>query len=254
MTAFSFEAAFDLSGQVALVTGGASGIGHAIATALAGRGARLVLVDRAANVAATAAALPGSGHTGVLLDLSEFGSIEPAVAGIVAQAGRIDILVNNAGIVRLGAAEEATEADWDLTMAVNLKAPFLVAQAVGRRMVAQGRGRIVNIASQAALVALHGHVAYAASKAAIIGMTKVMAYEWGPKGVTVNSVSPTVVNTELGRLAWAGDVGTAFRAKIPTGRFAEPDEIAIAVLYLASNAAGMVNGENLVVDGGYTIQ
>ncbi len=139
-------------------------------------------------------------------------------------------------------------------MAVNLKAPFMLAQAVGKAMIAKRYGRIVNIASQASVVALDRHVAYCTSKAALVGMTQVLAAEWAEYGITVNAVSPTVVETELGKRAWAGEVGAAMKKKIPTGRFAQPEEIAIAVLYLASDAAAMVDGENFIIDGGYTIQ
>ena len=139
-------------------------------------------------------------------------------------------------------------------MAVNLRAPFMVSQLVGRRMLAQGGGRIVNMASQAAIVALDAHIAYCASKAAIVSLTKVLALEWGPRGININAISPTVVETELGRKAWAGDVGEAMKLRIPSRRFAQPEEIALAALYLASGAAGMINGENLVIDGGFTIQ
>jgi NAD(P)-dependent dehydrogenase (short-subunit alcohol dehydrogenase family) len=249
-----FDSAFDFTGQVAIVTGGAGGIGHAIATALADRGATLVLIDKAAGVDAAAAALPGSGHLGCSVDLLDNPVLERTIATIADRFGRIDILVNNAGIARLDGAENLSEADWDLTLAVNLKAPFMMSQLVGRRMLEQGRGRIINIASQAAVVALDGHVAYCASKAAIVSMTKTLALEWGPRGINTNAISPTVVDTELGRKAWEGEKGVVFKQKIPTGRFARPDEIALAALFLASGAAAMINGENLVVDGGYTIQ
>lgn len=254
MASTTFEAAFDFTGQVAIVTGGASGIGHAIAFALADRGASVVIIDKAVNAGEAAAALPGAGHLGCVADLLDAALLEHTVDGIVERFGKIDILVNNAGIVRLGPAETVSEADWDLTLAVNLKAPFMMCQLVGRRMLEHGRGRIVNIASQAAIVALDQHVAYSASKAAIVSMTKILALEWGPRGINTNAISPTVVDTELGREAWKGEKGVVFKQKIPTGRFAQPDEIALAALFLASGAAAMINGENLVVDGGYTIQ
>ena len=259
MTDPSFETAFDFTGQVAIVTGGASGIGHAIATALADRGATLVLIDKAADVGAVASALPGppnlaATHLGCAVDLLDGPLLERTIGQVAGDFGRIDILVNNAGIARLAPAETLTGTDWDLTMAVNLKAPFMMSQLVGRRMLERGYGRIVNIASQAAIVALDEHVAYCASKAAIVSMTKTLALEWGPRGINTNAISPTVVDTDLGRRAWAGEKGVAFRQKIPTGRFAQPGEIALAALFLASGAAAMINGENLVVDGGYTVQ
>ena len=252
MSTPSFEAAFDFTGQVAVVTGGASGIGRAIAMALAGRGALVAVVDKAGADAAVAG-LPGAGHLACAVDLLDSASLEPMVGQVARLFGRIDILVNNAGVVRLDPAETLSAADWDLTLAVNLRAPFLLVQLVGRRMLAAGGGRIINIASQAAVVALDQHVAYCASKAAIVSMTRTLALEWGPRGINTNAISPTVVDTELGRAAWAGEKGQAMRAKIPSGRFARPEEVALAALFLASGAAAMINGENLVVDGGYTI-
>ena len=120
-------------------------------------------------------------------------------------------------------------------------------------MIEQSYGRIVNLASQASVVALDRHVAYCASKAAVVGMTKVLAAEWAAHGVTVNAVSPTVVETELGRKAWAGEVGDRMRERIPTGRFAQPREVASLIGYLAGESAGMITGENVVIDGGYSV-
>ncbi len=254
MSGFRFEQVFDFTGQVVLVTGGAAGIGLAIATAFAARGARLALLDRVPEVEQAALLLPGDGHLGLVADVTDPAGLLAAVDASATLTGRIDVLVNNAGIVRLAPAETLPVTDWDATMAINLRAPFMVSQIVGRRMLAQGGGRIVNMASQAAVVALDQHVAYCASKAAIVSLTKVLALEWGPRGVTVNAISPTVVETELGRKAWAGEKGEAMKGRIPTRRFAQPDEIALAALYLASGAAGMINGENLVIDGGFTIQ
>ena len=254
MNKSAFDAAFDFTGKVVLVTGGAAGIGRAVATLFADRGAQLVLLDRDPDVGQVAATLSGSGHLGLVADVTSMSELERAVASIVQRYGRIDVLVNNAGVARLAPADSLTVDDWDLTMAINLRAPFLVSQLVGREMLKAGSGRIVNLASQAAIVAIDGHVAYCASKAAIVSMTKVLALEWGPRGITVNAISPTVVETELGKKAWAGEVGEALKRQIPTRRFAQPEEIAMAALYLASGAAGMVNGENLVVDGGFTIQ
>ena len=165
------------------------------------------------------------------------------------------MLVNSAGIVDLAAAEEIGLAAWRRTLDVNLTGSFLVARAVAKRMIAQGGGgRIVNLASQAGSVAIEGHVAYCASKFGVIGMTKTMALEWGRHGITVNAISPTVVLTELGKKAWAGEKGEAMKALIPSGRFAEPAEIAAAAVFLASDAAAMINGADLLVDGGYTVK
>lgn len=254
MSLTTFDVAFDFTGKVVLVTGGAAGIGRAMATLFAERGATLAILDRDPAVMETATGLSGSGHLGQVVDVTDTTALAQAVDVVIERLGRIDVLVNNAGIVRLAPAEALAAEDWDLTMAVNLRAPFLVSQIVGRLMLRQGSGRIVNLASQAAIIGIEGHIAYCASKAAIVSMTKVLALEWGPRGITVNSISPTVVETELGKKAWAGEVGEAMKRKIPSGRFAQPEEIAFAALYLASGAAGMINGENLVVDGGFTIQ
>jgi len=254
----------DLSGRTAVVTGGASGIGDAIAVAFATRGARVAIVDvREDGARRAAGALPaaspgtraGAGaHLGVGCDVTDDASVDAAVATVVAATGGVDVLVNCAGIVALDAAEDLSPADWGRTLDVNLTGTFRVAQAVGRHMLAAGYGRIVNIASQAAHVGLDRHAAYCASKAGVLGLTKVLALEWGGRGVTVNTVSPTVVLTDLGRAAWANEAGLRHQDEIPTGRFATPDEVAAAVLFLASEAAGMVNGADLRVDGGFTIR
>ncbi|WP_448099040.1 SDR family oxidoreductase [Luteibacter yeojuensis] len=248
--------AFDLGGQVAIVTGGGAGIGFACAELLASRGASVALLDLRPDVADIAATLPGEPgkHIGVTLDVRDLAQVHAAVDTVVGRFGRIDHLVNSAGVAILDKAVDVTEAGWDTTMDVNLKASFFVAQAVAKPMMAAGRGRIVNLASQAAVVALDRHVAYCASKAAIVGMTKVLAIEWAASGITVNAVSPTVVETELGKKAWAGDVGERAKKQIPMGRFAQPAEIAAMVLYLLSDAAAMITGENVVIDGGYTVQ
>lgn len=250
----SFDTAFDFSGRTALVTGGAAGIGAAIAHALASRGARVAVVDLSGVAGATAAALPGIGHVAHIADLASPGEPRRAVAAMTAVLGGLDILVNNAGIVLLERAEDVTDEAFDRTMAINLRVPFQMARAAFSALCRSGSGRIVNLASQAAFVALDRHLAYCTSKAGLVGMTKVLALEWAVHGITVNAVSPTVVETELGRKAWAGEVGEAMKRKIPVARFARPDEVAMAALYLASGAAGMVTGANLVVDGGYSIQ
>ena len=172
---------------------------------------------------------------------------------VLDRSGRVDVLVNPAGAARLAPAEDLSLADWNLTMAVNVTGTFLTTQRVGRVMLAQGGGKVINISSQAGIVAIPDHVAYTASKFAVNGLTRVFAAEWGGRGINVNSISPTVVLTELGKKAWAGPKGDAHKAQIPKGRFAEPEEIAAAAVFLASNGADMINGADLVVDGGFTI-
>lgn len=249
-----FDPGFSLAGKVALITGAAAGIGRAVAELFAEKGARLVLLDLDEAVHDVARSFgPDRAHA-VVADVTDADAVRAAVDEGVRQFGGIDILVNNAGVVALEPAETFSEENWDRTIDVNLKGVHLVAQAVGRHMLDRGHGRIVNLASQAGVVALDGHLAYCVSKAGVISLTKVLALEWSPRGVAVNAISPTVVMTELGRRAWAGEAGEAMKQKIPARRFAEPAEIAAAALYLASDAAAMVTGENLVIDGGYTAQ
>ncbi len=247
----------DFSDRVAVVTGGASGIGNAIARALADRGAQVAVVDvQAAAADAAARALPGGTdlHAALACDVTDDASVTATVDAVVARYGRIDVLVNCAGIALLAPALDLDATAWARTLDVNLTGTFRVAQAVGRVMVAAGHGRIVNIASQAAHVGLDGHAAYCASKAGVTGLTRALALEWGDRGVTVNTVSPTVVLTDLGRAAWANEKGLAHQDEIPTGRFATPDEIAAAVLFLAGDSSAMVTGADLRVDGGFTIR
>ncbi|AWC81494.1 SDR family oxidoreductase [Serratia marcescens] len=243
-----------LKGKVALITGGAAGIGLAIAERYLQNGARVALLDRAPQVAEVARQLDAEAALGVVADVTDAASVERAVAQIEAHFGRLDVLVNSAGIVALHPAEELPEAAWDETLAVNLKGVFLTCQAVGRRFIRQRGGSIINLASQAGVVALPNHLAYCASKAGVIGLTQVLALEWGPHNVRVNAISPTVVLTELGRKAWSGEVAEQMKQKIPLRRFAEPQDIAASALFLAGDAAAMITGANLVVDGGYTIQ
>ncbi len=242
-----------MTGKVVLVTGGAGGIGEAIAMAFAARGARLVLVGRSDRVMKLAEALPGAGHLGITADISVRGEPERAMDLVRERCGRLDVLVNNAGISALEWAEKFDDDDWDRIMAVNLSGAFRMARAAFPLLRDSGGGRIVNMASQAATVALEKHVAYCTSKAGMLGMTNVLAAEWAKYGIGVVAISPTVVETELARWAWAGEVGEAMKRKIPMGRFAQPEEIAMAVVYLACGAANMITGANLVIDGGYTV-
>ncbi len=248
-----FNQGFRLDGQTALVTGAATGIGFAVAELFAAQGATVVLLDRSAEVTAAAARLPGK-HLGLVCDVTDRVQIERAVAEATAQFSGIDILVNNAGVALLEMAFDLSESDWDTTLAINLTAAFFLSRAVAHGMRERGAGRIVNLASQASVVAIERHVAYCASKAALVSMTQVLAVEWAPFGITVNAVSPTVVETELGKKAWAGEAGVAMKKKIPVGRFAQPEEVASAILYLVSGHSRIVTGANLIVDGGYTVQ
>jgi len=251
-----FDRNFGIVGRVAIVTGAAQGIGRAIAELFAAKGASLVLVDLKSEIEETARVVRDIGAAAITItaDLTDSKSIDMIVDRAVDEFGKIDILVNNAGIVLLEDAESLPAHYWDNTMAINLRAPFLLAQAVGRHMIENGGGKIINMASQAGLVALDKHVAYCASKAGIISITRTLAAEWGEYNINVNCISPTVILTELGKKAWAGEVGDEFRKKIPMGRFGYPEEVAAVALFLASDASNLISGENVVIDGGYTAQ
>jgi NAD(P)-dependent dehydrogenase (short-subunit alcohol dehydrogenase family) len=248
------ELSFRFEGKVAIVTGGAAGIGAVIADSFAKSGATVGVLDVRGDEAIKKAAALGTDAAAFTCNVADEESVTSAVAEIIAMFGRVDILVNNAGVIFLGPAEELATKAWDDTLRVNLRGTFLMSRAVGRHMLEARRGKIINIASQAATVALDGHAAYCASKAGVLGLTRALAYEWGGRGVTVNAISPTVVMTELGRKAWEGPKGDTLKALIPTGRFAEPEEIAAVALFLASEMTDMINGADILVDGGYTIQ
>lgn len=246
---------FRLDGRTALVTGASRGIGAAVAQGLAAAGADLVLTARhEADLRAVADRL--SSEYGVRVETLTADLAAPDAATDLAarawETGRIDILVNNAGISIPAMATDVTRPDYDAVMAVNLRTPSLLAADLGGRMAAAGGGRIVNIASLAGLRALTEHYTYCMSKAALIMAAKVLALELGPQGVRVNSVCPTVVLTDMGTQVWGDPVKSGpMLARIPAGHFAQPEDVADAVVYLASDAADMLNGTELVLDGGF---
>jgi NAD(P)-dependent dehydrogenase (short-subunit alcohol dehydrogenase family) len=245
---------FSLEGKTAIITGGAAGIGWAAAEFFAKKGVNLVLADLNPQADKVAKQL-GPKNIGIPGDVTGREYRQRVIDEAVKAFGGADILLNSAGIVALEKAELLREDDWDRTININLKASFMMAQTFGAYLISQGRpGSIVNMASQAGVIALDKHAAYCASKGGIIAMTKVLAMEWGKYGIRVNAVSPTVVLTELGHKAWDGPVGEAFKKEIPAERFAEPDEIAGIIGFLCSDAAAMITGHNLLVDGGYTIK
>lgn len=251
-----FETSFELKGKVAMITGAASGIGKAIVELYAEKGADIILVDLLDEVYEVSKSLSKFevGTLPLAVDLTVKKNIEMIVDESIKTFGKIDILVNCAGVALLDDAENLPEQYWDKTMLINLKVPFLLSQQVGKEMIKRNSGKIINIASQAGIIALDKHVAYTSSKAAIIGMTKVLAIEWSEFNINVNAISPTVILTDLGKKAWAGEVGEEMKKKIPARRFGYPEEVAAAALYLACGASDLITGSNLVIDGGYSIQ
>jgi len=247
---------FDLEGQVALVTGAARGIGQACALALANAGAEVALGLRDVQTGTDLAGKIESMGTRALclqMDVTYLDQIQRAVDATVAQFGRLDILVNNAGLGPSNLAEYVREEDFDFTLAVNLKGTFFTSQAAGRVMIRQNYGRIVNLSSQAGFVALPTESVYCMTKAAISHLTKCLAVEWGQYNITVNAVAPTFINTPgtaeaLGDAAFRQDV----LSRIALGRIGEPEEVASAVVFLASPAAAMITGDTLLIDGGWT--
>jgi NAD(P)-dependent dehydrogenase (short-subunit alcohol dehydrogenase family) len=247
---------FDLQGQVALVTGAARGIGRACTLALAHAGADVALGLRAAQTGADLQQeIESTGRRALRLqmDLTRLDEIQRAVEAAVQHFGRLDILVNNAGLGPSNLAEDVREEDFDLTMAVNVKGTFFASQAAGRQMIRQKYGRIINLSSQAGLVALPTESIYCISKAAITHLTRCLAVEWGRYNITVNALAPTFINTPGTAEALQDE---AFRAdvlsRIALGRIGEPMEVAGAVVFLASPAASLITGDTLLIDGGWT--
>jgi NAD(P)-dependent dehydrogenase (short-subunit alcohol dehydrogenase family) len=242
-----------LNGRTALVTGSSRGIGLAVARALAAAGARVVLNSRDPDAVRAAAEQVGNGAVGIAADLGSPAGAAGLVDGALEALGSLDILVNNAGMAMAAESIELSAANWQRTIDVDLSAVFYCAQAAGRHMLARGAGAIVNISSIQAFTPLARRVAYAASKAGVIGVTKALAVEWAP-AVRVNAVAPGYVATQMvEELVLSGRVNAeAIAARTPMRRMAQPEEIAAAVVFLASDAAGYITGETLMVDGGWS--
>ncbi|GAA3108212.1 NAD(P)-dependent dehydrogenase (short-subunit alcohol dehydrogenase family) [Kribbella aluminosa] len=248
------SASFSLAGRTVALTGAARGLGAAFATGLADAGADLVLVDRTEPID-TAAAVTSLGRRcrSYVIDLADTSALAPLVDTIRSEAGPIHVLVNNAGVARLEQFNEITPAGWHEIMAVNAEAPFFLAQRVAEHMIADGiEGRIVNISSKNGLVAEAGLAHYNASKAALELITKSLAAELGPHGITCNAVAPGMIATPIADDFDADLAGLfdSWQARIPLGRFGTPDDCVGAVIYLASDASRYVTGTTLVVDGG----
>jgi NAD(P)-dependent dehydrogenase (short-subunit alcohol dehydrogenase family) len=247
---------FSLDNKRALVTGGSKGIGGEIAIELAKAGANVAIVGRdTEGLEATRQAIAATGQECLTIpaDLSTVEGPRQAAQSALDHFGTVDILVNNAGIAQNDHLLDISLEEWDRTQAVNVRAPLIIAQTLAPAMIAQGRGKIVNISSQAGVVALERHGSYCSSKGALNMLTKVMALEWGPHNIQSNAVAPTVILTPMGERVWGDpEVGAPMLAKIPLGRFGQPVEVADLVLFLSSAASDLINGAVILIDGGYT--
>ena len=247
---------FRIDGKVALVTGGARGLGLTMATALAEAGADVALSGRSVEACQEAAkgitAATGRRARGFAADVTKLADVERLKTEVEAELGPVDILVNNAGINIRGPIQQLSEADWDAVIDTNLKGPFLCARAFGPRMVERGWGRVVNLGSVLGFIALPGRAPYASSKAGIVNLTRVLALEWAGTGVTANAICPGAFATEMNRQLLDDPVKyKEFVAQIPMGRWGEVDELTGAVVFLASGASSYVTGTSIVVDGGW---
>lgn len=247
-----------LKGKVAIVTGGAGGIGEATARMYAYKGADVCIIDMKDTVEEVAAVIAndyGVKTIGLKCNITDIDDINRVVDTVIEKFGEITILANIAGCVDLDNAEDIDFKLVEKQMNVNALGPFRITQRVANEMIKQGKGgKIVSVTSQAGFIAIDKHVGYTMSKAALIGMTKVCALEWAEFGINVNAVAPTVVRTYMGDRAWQGKVKDDMIESIPAHRFAEVDEIAAAILFLSCDESNMITGENLVVDGGFTIK
>jgi 2-deoxy-D-gluconate 3-dehydrogenase len=246
--------AFSLEGRVALVTGAGTGIGAAIARALAAAGADVACHGNKHVPSDTAAEIAKLGRRAAVLtgDVREPATADALVDGTVRELGAIDILVNNAGTIRRSPAVEFSDEDWAAVLDVNLTAVFRLCRAAGKRMIARGHGKIVNISS---LLAFQGGItvpAYAASKGGVAQLTKALANEWASKGVNVNAIAPGYIHTDNTTALAADPVRNAqITVRIPAGRWGEPADLGGAAVFLAARASDYVNGHVLVVDGGW---
>jgi 3-oxoacyl-[acyl-carrier protein] reductase len=242
----------DLAGQAALVTGGSRGIGLAIAQHLHAAGARVAIAARDAGRAAEAAASISSDVIAVSCDVADASQVDRAVQQAEAGIGGIDILVNNAGLTRDNILLRLADDDWDTVLNANLKGAFHTTRACIKGMMKRRRGRIINITSVVGLTGNKGQANYAASKAGLIGFTKSVAREYASRGITANCVAPGYITTDMTN-ALPDEARKALLDSIALGRLGSPDDVAGAVLFLASALAGYITGQVLVVDGGMVI-
>ncbi len=241
---------FDVAGLSVLVAGGGGGLGASLARGLAARGAVVTVAD-----------LPGAIETSRLaglavspLDVTSARSCDNALEAARGPTGALDVLINATGIYRTAPAVDLPEQDWNDTISVNLTGAFLLARSAGRAMISRGRGRIITLASVSSKVVNPDYAAYAASKAGVAQLTRVLAREWAPHGVTVNAIGPAVTETPMTRAKLDDPEWSALaRSKIPAGRFATPDDILGAAIFLSSAAGAFVTGQILYIDGGRTV-
>ena len=250
---------FNLSGKVALVTGGSKGIGYAIGKGMAKAGANIILASRhlsEAEEAAKSLTKLGVKTAGIRVDIQDIAQAQTAVDETVRRFGKIDILVNNAGVAIHTPALEVTEKIWDTILHTNLKGLFFSAQAAARAMVKQGKGgRIINIASVGSIVAQRNQAPYGASKGGVIQLTRVLAVEWAVYNILVNAIGPGSIRTDMNREYLANPKNLQYNlGKIPLGRIGMPDEVAGAAVFLASEAASYVTGQTFYIDGGWTLE
>jgi 3-oxoacyl-[acyl-carrier protein] reductase len=242
----------DLAGRTAFVTGSTRGIGLAVARALLSAGAHVAVVGRDAARARAVAQELGTGTVGVGCDVADAGQVEAAIAAAEAALGPIDTLVNNAGLTRDNIVLRLSEADWDLVLDANLKGAFLTTRAVIKGMMKRRSGRIINITSVVGLTGNKGQANYAASKAGLIGLTKSVAREYASRGVLANCVAPGFIETDM-TAALPSEARAALLEQIALARLGRPEDVAAAVLFLASDLAAYITGQVLVVDGGMVI-
>jgi 3-oxoacyl-[acyl-carrier protein] reductase len=242
----------DLTGRMAFITGSTRGIGLAVAQALHGAGASVAIVGRDEARAQAVAAEFGERAVGVACDVSDRAQVEAAIAAAEAALGPIDILVNNAGLTRDNIVLRLTDEDWDTVMDANLRGAFFTIRAVVKGMMKRRAGRIINITSIVGLIGNKGQANYAASKAGLIGLTKSVAKEYAARGVLANCVAPGFIETDM-TAALPSEARTALLEDIALGRLGRPEDIAAAVLFLASDLASYITGQVLVVDGGMVI-
>ncbi len=247
---------FGLSGRLAVVTGGSSGIGRAMATALGRAGARLVLIARhPGRLDETVAELAAAGVAAgaISADLADRAAVTAAAATVLDTYGEPDVLVNAAAVNRRPPLDRLTDDDWDVTLAANLTAPFLLGQAFGPRMAERGRGRIINVVSQQAFRAYGNSGAYGVSKAGLVALTRSQAEAWSRRGVCCNAVAPGVVHTPLTEEVFADPAKvTAHAARTMTGRNGVPEDFAACAVFLAGSGSAAITGQTLFVDGGYS--